>query len=97
MSEPRPWLLCPSAKAEAERTGLVWRCESHPGHACDGERTLYEWEARGPEGQPFKSQQPCCSSCESDEEYEPTRGLEDDCCCVHRQEYEALHPTREPR
>lgn len=85
------WMLCPAAKAEAERTGLVYRCDGRRNHVCDGERTAHLWDARGPHGEPFKSEHPCCGSCVSDEEYGPSRGLDDDCCCVHRQEWESQH------
>lgn len=85
------WMLCPAAHEEARSTGLVYRCEGRRNHVCNGERTPYLWDARGAQGKPFKSEQPCCSSCMGDEEYDPAtygRGLDEHCCCVHGQEWD---------
>lgn len=80
------WLLCPAAHEEAQRTGMVYACGiGRPGHVCDGPLTPYLWDARGVGGAPFKSKQPCCSSCISDEweGHSALRGHGEACCCVH--------------
>lgn len=81
------WLLCPAAHAEAKRTGLVVACDaqSQRHHVCDGERTPYLWDARGPNGEPFQSKEPCCSSCIGDYEggYYAEPGMDEACCCTH--------------
>jgi hypothetical protein len=85
---PYPWLLCPGAREEAARTGLVYRCEGRANHRCTGERTPYLWSARGPDGQVFEAEEPHCGSCESDDEYSGRiRGDDEECCCVHDEEW----------
>jgi hypothetical protein len=79
------WMLCPAAKAHAEKTGLITRCASNPGHTCDGPRTPYVWKAwmYADDGARIEkdSEEPCCSSCMTDEE--SGHGDFSRCCCVH--------------
>ena len=85
MNHREPWTLCPSAHEEAKRTGLVYRCEGRIGHVCDGPRTPYLWQARGPEGKPYQSTRPCCSSCIGDYDggFYAEPGMDEACCCEH--------------
>lgn len=82
-----PWLLCPTARDEAERTGVVERCDPAFGrqHNCNGERTPYLWPARNEKGEEFESEEPCCGSCNSDQDYYGPRGEGEGCCCIHRE------------
>ena len=60
-----PWLLCPAARAEADRTGIVWRCEGRANHTCDGERTPYAFKTwKYVKGHRIEgtSEEPCCPS-----------------------------------
>ena len=88
------WLLCPAAWAEAKRTGIVVACDAQSRfhHKCDGPRTPHPWDARGPKGEPFQSKQPCCGSCQSDEEYgDYYRDRNESCCCTHAIEWDTHH------